>query len=185
MHPRVTEQYEQNDFDFQKSPNDINIERFDLSVEKSQQPVRQEIGQVIRLKHKGKEKFYYHIASKSKDSLGNSIHKFETIGYYDNPSFTHRVDEETGKTISIEVEDTERVYELDFPQDFTQELENLLSDKVSLIVKARTGRHYAIADYLDFKNCTTDELEMIGRTGTKNSVIMREMEKEKEKRKVK
>jgi hypothetical protein len=177
MHPKVLEKYREANLDFEPSANDKNIERFDLAVEKSHEPVKQEIIQVIRLQHKGKDKFYYQMSSRSKDTLGNKIEKFEAIGYYDEPSFNYRVDE-NGNSIATAIEDLDRVYELDWPQDFTPEFEALLADNVSLVLIA-SGRHYGGFTLDDFKKCSNLELLNVGKFGIRNPTNKQIIEKVK------
>jgi hypothetical protein len=166
MHPKVIEKYREAKIDFEPSANDTNIARFDLAVEKSKEPVKQEIIQIFRLQSKGKERFYYQMSSRSKDNLGSKIEKYETFGYYDLPSFNYRVDE-NGNSIATAIEDLDRVYELNWPEDFTPELEEKLSDRVSLVL-ITSGRRYGGFSLSDFKECSPGELLNVGKYGIRN-----------------
>jgi hypothetical protein len=178
MHPEVKKLYEQNDFDLPlKSANDENLQAFWDKVAESKEPVNKEIYKIVRLKHKGQEYFYYHIRYTSRDVLKNKIQAMEPDkGYYDKPEFRHDVDPQTRKLRSTEIESTERIYELKWPVDFTEELQNLVTDTVDLLVIG-IGRKYGGFSFDDFLDRSFDDLVTFGRFGTFNLAVINEVKK--------
>ena len=182
MHPKVEEKYRKNDFEVPyDSANDSNLKSFWTQANQSNVPVTKDIYKIVRLKHRGVEYFYYHVKYTSRDVLGNKIEAMEyDKGYYEDPQFkfNYVMDPKTGtqkKTVT-EVESTERIYELKWPKDFTQELQDQVVDSVDLLVIS-TGRKYGGYTFDDFKERTFDELVTLGRFGTLNPVVIEAVKK--------
>jgi hypothetical protein len=147
-------------------------------------PIHREIQAIYRTKIKGKEYFWYHQELRSEDSLQNEIEVFMPhIGKYETPFFSFVTDPNTGAKIPTDIKRTEDVYELQWPKDWTSELEEDLTDKLNLVLIAN-GRHYGGYTWDDFKNRTFEELLTFGKYGVfskpVNEIIKIEDDRRKE-----
>ena len=65
-----------------------------------------------------------------KRAYSNEIQCFRTEGKYEDPRFVHKIDS-VGNSAVAEIQGTETIYELKWPKDWTQELEEQMIDDVS------------------------------------------------------
>jgi hypothetical protein len=149
------------------SANDENVKTFYLKQKTSGKPIRRTIDQIVRIKDKGKEWFYYHQTLESQDALGNDLSVFmPSVGRYEKPTFEF-IHSPEGAKIPNGIKSKEMIYELEWPKQWNEELEQDLSEKVSLIV-ATNSRKYGGFDFQDFKNRSFDQLVQIGKYGVVN-----------------
>jgi hypothetical protein len=150
------------------SAGDENIRIFMEKAKTSGKPVKREINSIYRLKQGNKEYFTYHQKLSSEDSLGNYIECwFPGLGKWEKPSFSFITNPETGAKIADSIRSTEIIYELEWPKDWTSELENDLSSKVDMIID--TGnRKYGGYDWSQYKNSSFQDLITIGKYGQLN-----------------
>ena len=167
FHPKVLQAYQEADFfeNYVPKANEENEKAFWLVVEQAKQPVKREITKIVRVKKGGKEYFYYHEELTTRDHVKNEHHCFHTVGKYKMPEFNSAYDPKTGKVRAKEIVREEEVYEFEWPDKWTPELEELVKEDVDLLV-ITTGRKYGGYSFDDFKERTFDELVTIGRFGT-------------------
>ena len=145
-------------------------------------PIRREIQAVYRTKIKDKEHFWYHQELRSQDSLQNEIEVFmPRVGRYEKPYFSTITDPNTGAKIPTGIQRTEEIYELEWPKDWTPELENDLIDKLNLVVIAN-GRHFGGYTWDEFKERTLNELVTYGKYGVFEKPIQKVIEIEDQRR---
>ena len=177
MHPEVLKKYKENDFEIAlERAEDINGKNFFDQAKQSKAEIKHEITKIMRIRKSRKEYFYYGEALKSRNYLGNPIHLYRTIGKYDDPIFRSQVDPSTGNKMAVEIESTETVYEFEWPKQWTDELEEKVTESVDLLI-ITPGRKYGGFTFSDFKEKSFDELVTIGKFGTSNPVIIKELEK--------
>jgi hypothetical protein len=170
MHKKVLAEYKKFNAELPDllTPNEENIRVFYEKTKASGKPIRREIIKIVRLKQKGKEHFYYGQELRSEDSLGNELEVYmQPIGKYDLPYFDFITDPTTNARIPNGIKSTETKYELEWPKDWTQELEHDVVEKVDLMVITPT-RKYGGFDFQDFKEKSFDDLVTFGRYGTYN-----------------
>ena len=167
FHPKVLKAYQDADFFHNYVPNatEENEKDFWLVANQSKQPIKKEITKIIRVKKGGKEYFYYHEEVLSTDHVRNEIHYFHTVGKYDMPYFNNAYDPKTGRPKATQIVRREEVFELEWPKDWTPELEDLLIDDVDLLVVTK-GRKYGGFSFEDFKEKSFDDLVTLGKYGT-------------------
>jgi hypothetical protein len=147
---------------------DENIRVFMGKSKMSGKPVKREINAIYRLKQGNKEYFTYHQKLSSVDALDNYIECwFPGLGKWEKPTFSFITNPETGAKIADGIRSTQIIYELEWPKDFTKDLEEDLSDTVDLIVISQ-GRKYGGYDFQTFKDRKFDELVTIGKYGVLN-----------------
>jgi hypothetical protein len=182
MHPEVIKKYKQNNYEVAlERAEDVNERTFWEQVKESKQPVKREIMQISRVKQGKQEYFTYQEEVTSKDSLGNEIHCYRSVGKYEDPSFRYNINQ-NGQRMASEILRTETVYEYKWPGDWTPELEELVTEDPSLTLITQS-RHYGGFTFEQFKEDSYDDLVTFGRFGTKNPVIVNELKKEKGKSK--
>lgn len=167
FHPQVLQAYKDADFFDQYVPNagEENVKEFWSIVDQVKQPVKREITKVVRLKKGGKEYFYYQEELTTKDHVKNEHHCFHTVGKYKIPVFNSAYDPNTRKIKAKEIVREEEVYELEWPKDWNQELEDLIKEDVDLVA-ITTGRKYGGYSFDDFKEHDFNDLVFFGRHGT-------------------
>jgi hypothetical protein len=169
---------------------DENIRIFMEKVKMSGKPVKREITSIYRLKQGNKEHFTYHQKLSSQDSLDNYIECwYPGIGKWSKPTFSTITNPETGAKIADGIRSTETIYELEWPKDWTPELEADVVNDISNLVVIAGSLHYGGYTFDDFKNRSFDELVTFGRYGTFTPTTKiieiednRRAEKDKEKR---
>jgi hypothetical protein len=170
MHKKVLAQYKKYNAELPDltTANEENIRIFYEKTKASGKPIRREITKIVRLKEEGKEWFYYGQELRSQDSLGNEIEVYmQPVGKYDLPEFSFIVDPHTDARIPNGIKSTSTVYELEWPKEWTPELEKDVSDNVDLVL-IKQNRHYGGYSFDEFKLRTFDELVTLGKYGTLN-----------------
>lgn len=176
MHPEVIKKYKENGFEIAlERAEDINETNFLEQVKASKQPVKREITKIIRVRKAGQEHFYYGEELTSFNYLGNKIQHYHTVGKYEDPVFRFHVNDQ-GKKVATEIESHETVYEYNWPNAWSDELESLVSETVDLLI-ITPGRKYGGFTYPQFKESSFDDLVTFGRFGTLNPVIINELKK--------
>ncbi len=178
MHPTVIKKYQDAGLDIYERASDANEAAFWDQVKTSGKPVKKEITKIVRLRKGKEEKFYYHEELKSRDHLGNKIHCYHVVGTYKDPEFTTRVDAKTGKAVITEVEEETEVYEYKWPEQWTNELEELITETVDLLV-VTPSRKYGGFSFEDFKEQSFDNLVTLGKYGTLNPVQIESIKQKK------
>jgi hypothetical protein len=168
------------------NPEDHGIERAEDQLEKrflalakeAKSPVKKEITAIYRIRENNHEYFWYAEEWSAKDSLGNTIQHYKNpIGKYEEPDFRVEIDPATGDKVATEILSQETKYELEWPKDFTKEMEKRLYKKVSLTV-VTMNRKYGGFTWEDYKERRFDDLVTFGRFGTFNPTS-KELEKQK------
>jgi hypothetical protein len=135
----------------------------------SGKPVKREINSIFRLKQGNKEYFIFHQKLSSQDALDNYIECwFPNIGKYEKPSFSFITNPETGAKIADSIRSTEIIYELEWPKNWTPDLEKDVVNDIDNLIVIAGNRHYGGFSFDDFKNKSFDELVTIGKYGTAN-----------------
>ena len=89
------------------------------------------------------------------------------------------VNPDTGEITGSEIANVSTVYELNWPQDFTEGLQKQLLPTTSYVVMSpNSSRRYSGFDYEDFKERSLEELLTIGKFGTINKVVIDEIKKD-------
>ncbi len=178
MHPAAEKKYKQADFQLAlESASDQNEATFFEKAKLAKQAVTREITAIYRLKKAQQEYFYYGEELRSKDNLGNMIDHYRTVGLYKDPSFRYQLNQD-GNKVATEIQNLETVYEYKWPDDWTTELESLVSENVSLTV-ITPSRKYGGFTLDDFIHRSFDELLVFGKFGTYNPVVISELNKAK------
>ena len=177
VHPNVAKAYKEAEFEIREMASDVNERSFFEAATIAKEPVKRKITQIVRTKNSGKEYFYYDEHLTSKNKLGNKIDHTRRAGVYQAPNFAYQLNE-NGERFTTEIESTETVYELKWKEDFTADLQALVSDKVSLVLIG-LGRNYSGFSYEQFKDCTYEELETIGKFGSLNPAVIERVKKKK------
>jgi len=130
VHPAVRKKYEENDFDVGlERAEDVNEKAFLEQVKASQKPVKHEIVKIVRLKKGKQEHFYYYEELTSTNYLGNKIHHYQVQGKYEDPQFRNQINEQ-GQKQATEIEGRETVYEYKWPDQWSDDLEQLVVENV-------------------------------------------------------
>ena len=158
---------------------DVNEKNFLEQAKAAKEPITKSITKIVRIKDKKQEYFWYGEEWTSHDNNGNEIQFYnDPIGKYEDPVFRQTIDIQTGEKVATEIIRREKVYELKWPEDFTEDMEERVDEKVDLLV-IHLNRKYGGFSFADFRERSFDELVMFGRFGTYNPVIQKELEKEK------
>jgi hypothetical protein len=168
-----------------ETASDQNEKRFFDQVKKAGNPIKREIQTLVRIKNGKDEHFYYHETLRSTDSIGNEIHHYRVVGKYDDETYEMMINPNTGEKMVNGIQRKETVYEFKWPDDFTEELEDLVLDKCDLLLITRHGRHYGGFTWEQFTEESFEDLETIGRYGTKNPKVLTELKKDNAKWKTK
>lgn len=181
MHTKVAQKYKEADYESWETANEATIRIFSEKVKEYKKPVTKEINGIYRLKHNGKEYFYYHQTTRSTDDMGNEFSVFETKGRYQLPHFSYNYDPNSGQRLATGIHDHETVYELEWPKDFTPELQALCSENLNNLTVITQGRKYGGFSLHGFKEESFDDLVTIGKFGTKNPVMKNQLKKKESK----
>ena len=181
MHPEVIKKYKENDFDIGlERAEDVNEKNFLDQAKAAKQPIKHEIMKIVRGRNGKEEYFYYGEELTSFNYLGNKIMHYRTVGKYEDPQFRFQINEQ-GNKVATEIESHETVYEYKWPEQWTDELEELVSDKVDLLL-ITPGRKYGGFSFDQFKQYDYDQLKTLGTFGTLNPVIINEIQKKSKKK---
>jgi hypothetical protein len=192
MHPKLLKKYKKEAPELLEerlsSASEENERRFWhlVNKNKSKASVKREITHLYRIKIGKKEFFWYGEQLRSTDELGNPIDHYHTIGKYEDPQFIYQLGPK-GRKVATSIGGYETVYELNWPKDFTQDMESNLTDNTQFYAKTNHNgiggrRSYGIGKYEDWKERTFDELVTIGKYGTLEPAMI-EVEKNRQERK--
>lgn len=129
MHPNVEKKYKENEFEHYETTHERTVQLFNEKVKQYRNPITKEINSIYRIRKGNKEHFFYHQTTRSTDGIGNMFYKFETIGKYEDPKFTYNYDPSSGQRIATQILNQKTVYELEWPEDWTPELEKLFTEE--------------------------------------------------------
>lgn len=149
------------------SASDENIKTFLAKAKMSGKPIKREINSIYRLKQGNKEHFYYHQHLESEDSLGNHIETwFPSVGKWEKPTFDFITNPDSGAKVATGIHSTQIIYELEWPKDWTSEIEADVINDISNLIVISGSTHYGGFSFQDFKEKTFDQLVTFGRYGT-------------------
>lgn len=179
FHPKVLAAYKEADHikDYLPRAEEENEKNFWLAVADSKKPVKRQITKLIRIKVGKKEYFYYHEQVKSQNIVGTPIHFYHRVGYVEIPNFIRTYNEKTRQLQSTDIEGFTQEYELAFPQDFTEDIANLIVDDCDLTL-INKGKHYGGYSLEQFLESSFEDLLMYGKFGTISPVIIEEVKKQ-------
>jgi hypothetical protein len=188
LHPVILQKYKDSGYLLDKwlpRAEQENAKNFWATVDKNGgKPVIHEIQQIYRLKNGMKEYFFYQEALRSEDKLGKPIHHFHTVGKYEDPNFKPTYHGDTAEIIGNEIDSIKTVYELEWPKDWTDKMEEQMTDNCNFIVIAKGNRKYGGFDFEDFLEKSLDELVLYGKYGTFSPKAIEEIEAKDLKRKL-
>jgi hypothetical protein len=173
MHPKLLAKYKREApellEDRMETASEGNERSFWEQVNRSKVKVKREVTHLYRTKVGKKEYFWYGEELRSNDNLGNPIDHYHVIGKWENPQFVYQLGPE-GRKIASSIGGYTTEYELEWPKDFTEEIESKLIEKTQLYAKIDTGiggkKTYGILNYEDFKDASFEDLLTLGKYGT-------------------
>lgn len=190
FHPKVWEAYTNAGEEFIKAyltrPEEENQRKFwkqlldankTLSFEQVQKIPKRYITKLIRQKVGRKEYFFYHEQVKATNVVGSPIHFYHRVGFVEIPNFLTQFNEKTRQVTSTDIDGYTPLYELEWPQDFTDEIKNLVVDDCDLVLIHR-NEHYGGYSLEQFLESSFDDLLMYGKFGTINPLIINEVKKQ-------
>lgn len=180
VHPSVLAAYREASCEYWESANDTNETGFFTMAKQAKKPIKHLITQVYRLRRGKKEYVFYHETLHSFNAKGGKIDHSRTIGKYQKPTFTKIIVGDAGESRS-EIESHTEVYELEFPKDWTKELDEQLTDDAGFVL-ITAQRKYSGFSRDDFFKRSFEELEQIGRYGTLHRDLQEEVRKQKAER---
>ena len=114
-HPEVTRIYQENKFQYYKTCEDLNYERWYNEPKKvgkiSSGKITILINQMYRTRQIGQDYIFYDAMLYGTDTTGNRLGFDIRFGKYEKPIFRKRIDARTDKIISHEIEAKETIYE--------------------------------------------------------------------------
>jgi hypothetical protein len=156
-HKQVLAEYKKVDFDYEPTVEDRGYEQFYYLVKG--RPIYQEVTQIYRIKRPGQgEYLFYNLMLTGEDWKGNPV-QFATLeGRYEKPIFKLERDPETNKLSTTQVTSHQRVYYIPYSSQKLEELLEISTDPLSLIVCAPSGKKFGVMSVDEFKVGAIEDL---------------------------
>jgi hypothetical protein len=166
LYPRreILEEYKKVGFEYEKQHDDRPYEEWYALVKGRQ--VTQEVSQIYRKKVTGEGEFLmYNLHLRGTDWKGNP-REFDTLwGRYSKPIFMLEKDPATQNVTSTQISSHETIHDVPFSKQKLEELLEMSTEPISLVVYGSANRRYGIQSIEDFLNADHDDLVMCGNKG--------------------
>lgn len=175
LYPRreILAEYEKVKFDYEKTVHDRAYEQWHALVKG--RAVTQEVTQIYRKKITGEGEFLlYNVSLIGEDWKGN-VQDFGTLmGRYEKPIFRLDKDPATQTITTTQISSHKTIYDIPYTKQKLDELLNMASEPVSMIVYGSAGRRLGVLSLDDYKNGSLEDLVMCANKGKSLETVLAE-----------